>query len=796
MRYMLQKVRVIGLVLTILLLAGCGGDESETPTAIPPTPIPPTAISPTDVPSPTTRPIPIILPDVLPAALYFLQDGQIQRLESDGVTLTQFTQEAESITDFDVSPVDARLVYVSGNRLIEANPQYGSEIVKIDGGLYDESDPAAQVTHRISSPHFSPDGSQIAFGLNGVNLVPAGEATEYTTILPSDPYPKPNNPPRVAVRFFAPGEWSPDGQRLLVNFGYWPEAGGIALLGLDNGELTELTSSDPNTTLCCGWNWGQDGSTGYIASDLMIYAVPGLTRVDAATGSAFPLAIGLPPLGPSAQEPIRLFQSVYENSDGSLLSFVSQPTEFGIDAPYVMQRISGDGSQSSPERPEEYMRVAEVLWAADASGAAVRLQPIGNEANEQLVWLPRGTGEAVPLPVIGARLRWAPVISQGNRQAAAEGERADPVPGETGGTPQAKPAPGENAPQLVARITLNLRSGPGTLYPVVGSLAVDESVAILGVSQDHTWWQVAVSAQSEATAWVIGDPSFVEAQNAGNVAVVTPPPPPSPVGRIFYPGRDPDGRPAIIVQSLAAGSTPQLVVSNASQPSLSPDGTRLAVRSVRSDVLGIGVWHPATKQMAGLTSHLEDALPRWSSNGDAIAFASTRHGDRRWRVYVQPVALNEPVREIAFGLDPDWHASADRIAYKGCDISGESCGIWTMDSRGGQQQPVTNNKSDSRPAWSPSGQLIVFMSESRDGNWEIYSVDAGGNVVTRLTSNPANDGLPAVSPDGRQIAFISNRGGEWGVWAIPIVGGSPERLLRLGTDLPNWLEQSIDWAAR
>ena len=116
-----------------------------------------------------------------------------------------------------------------------------------------------------------------------------------------------------------------------------------------------------------------------------------------------------------------------------------------------------------------------------------------------------------------------------------------------------------------------------------------------------------------------------------------------------------------------------------------------------------------------------------------------------------------------------------------------------MDSQGGQQTPVTNNKSDSRPVWSPTGQTIVFMSEERDGNWEIYSVGAGGNVVTRLTSNPANDGLPVVSPDGRQVAFVSNRGGEWGVWVMPLVGGSPERLLRLGADLPNWLEQSIDW---
>lgn len=797
-----NRLRTIGLVLTILLLAGCGGDDPETPTPAPVvqsgqmTPViptaTPTALPPTATQSPTTRPTPVILPDVLPAALYFLQDGQIQRLESDGVTLTQFTQETEPITDFDVSPVDARLIYVSGNRLVEANPQYGTEIVKLDGGPVDPNDPSDWVTHQISAPRFSPDGSQIAFGLNGVNLIPAGDANDYTTILPSDPYPEPNNPPRTAIRFFAPGKWSPDGQRLLANFSYWPEAGGIALLDVGSGALTELTSSDPNATLCCGWDWGVDGSSGYIASDLLIYAIPGLTRIDSATGSATTLAIGLPPAAPSAQEPIRLFQSVFENGDGSLLSFVSQPAEFDADVAYQMQRISADGAQFTPERPEAYMRVAEVLWAGDGSGAVIRVQAAEDGASEQLVWLPR-TGKAVVLPVFGSQLRWAPVISQDNRQAAAEGERADPAPSETGGTLQANPAPEEDAPQLIARAALNLRSGPGTLYPVVGSLAADESVAIVGVSPDHTWWQVSVSAQNETTAWVIGDPNFVEAQNVGDVAVVTPPPPPAPAGRIFHPGWDADGQPAIFVQELAAGATPQLVVSNASQPNLSADGSQLAVRSIRSDLLGIGGWTLADKRMSGLTSHPEDTLPTWSPNRDAIVFASTRHGDRRWRVYVQPTAPNDPAREIAFGLDPDWHASADLIAYKGCDISGENCGIWTMDSQGGQQTPVTNNKSDSRPVWSPTGQTIVFMSEERDGNWEIYSVGAGGNVVTRLTSNPANDGLPVVSPDGRQVAFVSNRGGEWGVWVMPLVGGSPERLLRLGADLPNWLEQSIDW---
>ena len=259
-----MAMRAVGLLFCILWLVGCGGDEPETSTPAPVvasgqmTPViataTPTAIPPTATAAPTTRPTRVVIPEILPAALYFLQDGQIQRLESDGVTLTQLTQEAEPITDFDVSPVDARLVYVAGNSLIEANPQYGTRIVKVVGTqLGDE--PSAYVVQRISDPHFSPDGSQIAFGLNGINLIPAGESTEYTTLLPSDPYPDPNNPPRSAVRFFFPGQWSPDGTQLLVNFSYWPEAGGLALFDLPTSALIEIAAADPNATLCCQWRW-------------------------------------------------------------------------------------------------------------------------------------------------------------------------------------------------------------------------------------------------------------------------------------------------------------------------------------------------------------------------------------------------------------------------------------------------------------------------------------------------------------------------------------------------------------
>ena len=54
------------------------------------------------------------------------------------------------------------------------------------------------------------------------------------------------------------------------------------------------------------------------------------------------------------------------------------------------------------------------------------------------------------------------------------------------------------------------------------------------------------------------------------------------------------------------------------------------------------------------------------------------------------------------------------------------------------------------------GPRIVFAS-NRDGNWDIYSMDAKGKNLLQLTDHPKSDEYPAFSPDGRRIAFKSER---------------------------------------
>lgn len=82
---------------------------------------------------------------------------------------------------------------------------------------------------------------------------------------------------------------------------------------------------------------------------------------------------------------------------------------------------------------------------------------------------------------------------------------------------------------------------------------------------------------------------------------------------------------------------------------------------------------------------------------------------------------------------------------------------------------LLGTSSSSVPAIDAPGRTTsddIAFAPRRDGNWEMYVMDATGGHQRRLTRRDAEDRFPLWSPDRRRIAFASLVGGTWELWVM------------------------------
>lgn len=236
-----------------------------------------------------------------------------------------------------------------------------------------------------------------------------------------------------------------------------------------------------------------------------------------------------------------------------------------------------------------------------------------------------------------------------------------------------------------------------------------------------------------------------------------------------------------------------VTASSDGMPKWSPDGNHIAFISQRDgnadiyvmDTDGSGVTQLTKDPYAILSfmaSSARDLYPSWSPDGMHIVFSSERD-DYLWSVddyntYVMDADGSNQIRISETGLQgvPDWSPDGKQIALAVSGGGHYEEEIYIMDSDGTNFTRLTTNPTDdSYPSWSPDSERIVFASE-RDDNWEIYIMDADGSNLIRLTENSSDDIEPHWSPDGAHIVFSSLRDGDWDIYVIEI-DGSNETLL-------------------
>lgn len=222
-------------------------------------------------------------------------------------------------------------------------------------------------------------------------------------------------------------------------------------------------------------------------------------------------------------------------------------------------------------------------------------------------------------------------------------------------------------------------------------------------------------------------------------------------------------------------------------PRWSPDGTAIAYTSSRTGQGDVYVLPLNGGEVRRLTYHeVQSAVECWSPDGAAIYFTSQRErqGAAIYRIaasggtpilwIAQPyerlgtVAVSPCGRWLAFSLmrDPWWRRGPN--PYGGAELWLVSNAPDADDFYQLSDAPGMNYC----PMWSPDSQAIFFVSD-RDGTENLWVVSREGGAAERITDFTNGRLLwPSISADGGIIAFER----DFGIWTLDRRSGAITRV--------------------
>jgi TolB protein len=194
-------------------------------------------------------------------------------------------------------------------------------------------------------------------------------------------------------------------------------------------------------------------------------------------------------------------------------------------------------------------------------------------------------------------------------------------------------------------------------------------------------------------------------------------------------------------------------------PVWSPDGRTIAFSSDRTGSGDIYVMDADGSNVRQVTDHpTYEGAPRFSPDGSLLVF----EGERDGRAEIYRVSLKEGVVErvtdsMTRKLGPAFSPDGAELAYM------EKTIVWwqvtVSDWQRGTRRRVTGGGGSCRPAWSPDGSLLAFVSTRGTDKADVWFREMRGsregNAWRVMTRPGAYNYDPAFSPDGTALATAS-----------------------------------------
>jgi Tol biopolymer transport system component len=223
-------------------------------------------------------------------------------------------------------------------------------------------------------------------------------------------------------------------------------------------------------------------------------------------------------------------------------------------------------------------------------------------------------------------------------------------------------------------------------------------------------------------------------------------------------------------------------------PAWSPDGQWIVFHALSHDGQHSNIFklRPDGSRLTRLTDGPTlDTRAAWSWDGQWIAFLSALNGDMPGALF----KMRADGQDRA-SLDPYDPTTVDQFLL--ASSNGQHLlGGWLLSTPDGGYNDLARRMDEnfqfSQVVWSPDGRRLAYTSR-RDGNDEIYSINADGQERARLTNDPAQDWMASWSPDGKRIAFVrSLQGQTGGIYVMNSDGSGLVRLIDVTTaQFPIW----------